>query len=85
MQDKSTIINVKCPMCATTLVNTERNSKQKGVFFHKCSGGCKRLWRVDYATQRVTHMQGKEKQTPIKDWILDMETGTCIPALYETK
>ena len=40
-------VNVKCPMCGTTLVTVEDRREVKGPFLHKC-GTCKRYWRVDY-------------------------------------
>lgn len=81
MVKDNSLINVKCPMCETTLVSVEKCEEVKGPFQHKC-GKCKRFWRVDYTTRIVKHVKGKNDSTPIKIWLLNLETGDSTTLIY---
>jgi len=74
-------VNVKCPMCGTTLVTVEDRREVKGPFLHKC-GTCKRYWRVDYTQSIITLVSGKIEKTPIKKWKLALETGESAPYIH---
>jgi len=81
MAENQSLVNVKCPMCETTLVTVEMGEEVKGPFQHKC-GKCKRYWRVDYTKKVVTHVRGKVEKTPIKKWLLDLKTGESKPHIH---
>lgn len=81
MVEDQSLVNVKCPMCGTTLVTVEIGEEVKGPFQHKC-GKCKRYWRIDYTKKVVTHVQGKVEITPIKKWLLDLKTGESKPHIH---
>lgn len=82
MVEVQSLVNVKCPMCGTTLVTVEIGEEVKGQFQHKC-GKCKRYWRIDYTMKVVTHVQGKVEITPIKKWLLDLKTGESKPHIHQ--
>jgi len=78
MVEEQGFVNVKCPMCGTTLVTLETGEEVKGPFQHKCAK-CKRYWRIDYTQKIVTCVRGKAEHTPIKKWLLDLRTGESRP------
>ncbi len=78
MVEDQNLVNVKCPMCETTLVTVERDEEVRGPFQHKCAK-CKRFWRVDYTRKVVTHVKGKPDKTPITKWVLDLKSGDSKP------
>lgn len=80
MVEEQKLVNIKCPMCETTLVTVEMGKKVTGPFQHKCAK-CKRFWRIDYTEKIVNHVRGKVNKTPIKKWTLDLMTGDSKPQI----
>lgn len=83
MKKEVELINVNCPVCGNPIVTTYKGRDVKGQLLHKC-GKCKRYWDVNYTNKRVRWVKGKENNTPIKEYRLDLETGKCYP-LYSGK
>lgn len=76
MNKEPELVNINCPSCGTPIVTTYKGKDVKGELLHKC-GKCKRYWDVDYTKGSVIWIKGKEKNTPIKEFKLDLSTGSC--------
>lgn len=80
MIKESELVNIKCPVCGTPIVTVFKKKNVQGEMLHKCCK-CKRYWDVDYTNKSVIWDKGKENSTPIKQFKLDLSTGSCY-ALY---
>ncbi len=75
-------VNIKCPVCDNPIVTAYQGKVVKGILQHKC-GKCKRYWNVDYTNKTIVWVKGKESCTPIREFQLDLATGTSIPIAHE--
>lgn len=72
------LVNINCPICGNPIVTTYKGKGVKGVLQHKC-GKCKRYWNVDYTNKTIVWVKGKENNTSVKDWLLDLSSGNSYP------